>query len=140
MTVIAIDYGTRRIGVAVSTSGVIATPHDVIPNDGSLDEIVARIAAMGEQLDAEEYVVGLPRRSRSGSDDPSLAPYRDLAEALRQKTRKTVVLWDEGWSTTEAAARRREKGQGRRTRSKPIDMEAAAVFLQAYLDERGGLD
>jgi putative transcription antitermination factor YqgF len=140
MTILAIDYGTVRVGLAVSTSGVLATPHSVIPNDGSLEDLAGRLAALGEELEVERYVVGLPRRSRSGSDDPALAPYRALADALRQKTRKKVVLWDEGWSTTEAASRRREGGARRKRARSPIDMEAAAVFLQAYLDETGGDD
>lgn len=140
MAILAVDYGTRRVGLAVSTSGVLATPHSVILNEGTLEDLASRIATLGEELEAERYVVGLPRRSRSGSDDPALAPYRALAEALRQKTRKKVILWDEGWSTTEAASRRREAGTRRRRDRSPIDMEAAAVFLQAYLDETGGRD
>lgn len=140
MAILAVDYGTRRVGLAVSTSGVLATPHSVILNEGTLEDLASRIATLGEELEAERYVVGLPRRSRSGSDDPALAPYRALAEALRQKTRKKVILWDEGWSTTEAASRRREGGARRRRDRNPIDMEAAAVFLQAYLDETGGRD
>jgi len=140
MTILAVDYGTVRVGLAVSTSGVLATPHSVIPNNGSLENLAQRIAALGEELEVERYVVGLPRRTRSGGDDPALAPYRALADALRQKTRKKVVLWDEGWSTTEAASRRREGGTGRKRARSPIDMEAAAVFLQAYLDETGAQD
>ncbi len=138
MTTLAIDYGSRRIGIAVSTSGVLATPHGIIPNEGDLGAVVARIALLGEELGAERFVVGLPLRTRSGSDDPALAPYRALAEALRQKTRKEVVLWDEGFSTTEAAAKRRERGgRSRRRRSEAIDMEAAAIILQSFLDEAG---
>lgn len=140
MAILAIDYGTVRVGLAVSTSGVLATPHSVISNDDSLEDLAERIAALGEELEVERYVVGLPRRSRSGSGDPALAPYRALADALRQRTRKKVILWDEGWSTTEAASRRREGGAGRKRARSPIDMEAAAVFLQAYLDETGGED
>ncbi|HEY0594015.1 MAG TPA: Holliday junction resolvase RuvX [Thermoanaerobaculia bacterium] len=138
MTTLAIDYGTRRIGIAVSTSGVLATPHAIIPNEGSLDAVVDRIAALGEEIGAERYVVGLPRRTRSGSADPALAPYRALADALGQKTRKEVVLWDEAFSTTEAAAKRRERGgRPRRRSSESIDMEAAAIILQSFLDEAG---
>lgn len=138
MSILAIDYGTRRIGIAVSTSGVLATPHSIIPNDGDLAAVVERIAALGEEIGAERFLVGLPRRTRSGSDDPALAPYRALADALGQKTRKEVVLWDEGFSTTEAASRRRERGgRSRRRRSESIDMEAAAIILQSFLDEAG---
>ncbi len=138
MTTLAVDYGTRRIGIAVSSSGVLATPHSIIPNEGNLADVVDRIAALAEQVGAERFVVGLPRRARSGSDDPALAPYRLLAEALGQKTRKEVILWDEGFSTTEAASKRRERGgRSRRRGADNIDMEAAAIILQSFLDEAG---
>ena len=136
MTTLAIDYGTRRIGIAVSTSGVLATPHAVVPNDGDLAATVARIASIGVEVGAERFVVGLPRRARSGDDDPALAPYRELAAALGQKTRKEVILWDEAFSTTEAASKRRERGEHTRRRgARAIDMEAAAIILQSFLDE-----
>lgn len=138
MTTLAVDYGTRRIGIAVSSSGVLATPHSIIPNEGNLAEVVDRIAALAEQVGAERFVVGLPRRARSGSDDPALVPYRRLAEALGQKTRKEVILWDEGFSTMEAASKRRERGsRSRRRGADNIDMEAAAIILQSFLDEAG---
>lgn len=135
---VGVDFGTRRVGLAVSTSGVLATPHSVVSNDGSIEAVVERIVSLGEEIAADLYVVGLPRRTRSGSDDPALEPYRALASVLGQRTRKEVVLWDEGFSTTEATARRRERG-GQRTRDRTdIDKEAAAVILQSWLDERGG--
>jgi putative Holliday junction resolvase len=138
MTIVAVDYGTRRIGIAVSTSGVLATPHSVLPNESDPEAAAAQIAALGEELGAERFVVGLPRRARSGSDDPALEPYRRLAEALRQRTRKEVLLWDEGYSTSEAASRRRERGRRPRRRgADAIDMEAAAIILQSFLDEAG---
>lgn len=136
--VVGVDFGTRRVGVAVSTSGVLATPHSVVPNEGSLEQLVARIASVGEEIEADLYVVGLPRRTRSGSEDPALEPYRVLASLLGQKTRKEVVLWDEACSTIEASARRRERGSRASKGRNDIDREAAAVILQSWLDERGG--
>lgn len=134
MPVLAVDFGTRRIGIAVSTSGVLATPHSVIPNEGGLERVIERIAEIGDEIEADLYLVGLPRRSRTGDADPALAPYRDLAERIRQKTRKEVILWDEAYSTAEASSRARERGR----RSRAIDMEAAAVILQSWLDESEG--
>ena len=45
MSIIAIDYGGRRIGVAVSDSGTIATPHSVVTNEGEIIDKLARIAS-----------------------------------------------------------------------------------------------
>jgi len=118
----AIDYGARRVGVAVSDSGAIATPHSVLRNEG---DIVEKLAALARQLDAETIVVGIPRNSTR---------YADFAERLRQKTCKRVVLWDEALTTVEAAEHLRAGGRKRRDAQRDIDMHAAAVILQSYLD------
>ena len=55
----AIDYGTRRIGVAVSDSGVLASPHSVVPNEG---DVIERLARLASELGADTIVVGIPRR------------------------------------------------------------------------------
>ena len=129
-SILGIDLGARRIGIAVSDSGVLATPHSVMRNEGDIVEKLARLAT---ELDAELLVVGIPRRTHASAND---AKYRDFAEALRQKTCKPVVLWDESLSTVEAAERLRASGRSRREAQKDIDMHAAAVILQSYLDER----
>jgi len=129
MSIMAIDYGGRRIGVAVSASGSIATPHSVVKNEG---EIVETLAGIARELDAETIVVGIPRRAHS---DTGQQKFRDFAERLRQKTRKAVVLWDEALSTAEASRQLRESGTKRRDAQRQIDMHAAAVILQSYLDD-----
>ena len=123
----AIDYGSRRIGIAISDSGVLATPHCVLRNDG---DVVERLADLARQLGADTIVLGIPRRPHSDRHEKT---FRDLAERLRQKTCKEVVLWDEALTTAEAADRLREAGRKRRD-TKDIDMHAAAVILQSYLD------
>jgi putative Holliday junction resolvase len=131
MSIIAIDYGGRRIGVAVSDSSMIATPHSVVKNEG---EIIDKLARIASELDAEMIVVGIARRAKSESGEQK---FRDFAERLRQKTCKPVVLWDEALSTTEAARQLRESSTKRREAQREIDMHAAAVILQSYLDEHG---
>src|SRR5881397_619257 len=98
----AIDWGARRIGIAVSDSGSIATPHSVLRNEG---DIVQKLANLARDLGAETIVVGIPR---------SAAIYAELAERLRQKTCKPVVLWDEALTTVEAAGHLRAAGRRRR--------------------------
>lgn len=124
----AIDFGARRIGIAVSDSGIVATPHSVIRNEG---DVLARIASLGHELGAETYVLGIPRRTQSKAGEEK---YEEFAEALRQKTCKPVVLWNEALSTVEAMEQRRASGRNRREAQKDIDMHAAAVILQSYLD------
>ena len=124
----AIDYGSRRIGIAVSDSGVLATPHSVVANEG---DVVEKLAALARELEADTIVVGVPRRPLSDAHEHK---FREIADRLRQKTCKDVVLWDETLSTSEAAGRLREAGRSRRDAERDIDMHAAAVILQSYLD------
>lgn len=127
-----IDYGGKRIGIALSESGVLASPHSVIENDGSA---LTRIAALAAEVAAETIVVGVARRARSTAGEQK---FRDFAGRLRQKTCKPVVLWDETLSTVEAAERLRAGGRRRRRENDDIDMYAAAVILQSYLDAQVG--
>ena len=128
----AIDYGGKRIGIAVSESGVLASPHSVVANDG---DAVAKIARLADEIGAETLILGLPRRARTNAGE---AKFHELAERLRQKTCKPVVLWDETLSTVEAAERLRAGGRRRGRGSDDIDMYAAAVILQSYLDAQPG--
>ena len=120
--IIAIDLGSKRIGIATSDSGEIATPHSVVRNEG---DVIAKIAALGEQLGADLYVVGIARDGQR---------FKDFAERLRQRTCKEVVLWDEALTTVEAAEHLRAAGRKRRDAEREIDMHAATVILQSYLD------
>jgi putative holliday junction resolvase len=131
VSILGIDLGSRRIGIAISDSGVMATPHSVMRNEG---DVLAKLENLGTELEADTFVVGIPRRTHASANDQK---YRDFAEALRQRTCKTVVLWDESLSTVEASERLRASGRNRREAQKDIDMHAAAVILQSYLDEHG---
>lgn len=131
---IGVDYGSRRIGVAVSDSWELASPHSVL-RSGSDEEVAEKLARLGAELEAELFVVGVPRGNRQ---DAALITERfeRLASLLRQKSCKEVVLWDESYSTAEAAAHRAATGKTWRRYKEEIDQEAAAVILQSYLDDR----
>ena len=130
MATIGIDYGGKRIGVAVSDSGVLATPHSVIPNDA---DIIARLDHLGRELDVEAWVVGVARRATSRDGE---VKFQRFADELRQRTCKPVVLWDETLSTVEAEERLRASGRKAARKSEDIDMYAAAIILQSWLDEQ----
>lgn len=126
----AVDFGTRRIGIAWSESGTLASPHSVLRNEG---DIVAKLSTIAAALSADIIVVGIPRRTyRHPGDDK----YIRLSDALRQQTCKEVVLWDEALTTAKASRQLRDSGLKRRDAEREIDMHAAAVILQSYLDSR----
>src|SRR5438067_2469406 len=126
----AIDYGAKRIGIAVSDSGVIATPHSVVRNEG---DVVAKLTTLARELEADTIVVGVPRRAHASASEEK---FRRLAEMLRQTTCKEVVLWDEALTTIEANEQLRAAGRSRRDAQRDIDMHAAAVILQSYLGRK----
>lgn len=130
MATIGIDYGGKRIGIAVSDSGVLATPHSVIANEG---DVIGRLHEIGRELSVEAWVVGVARRATSRDGE---AKFSRFAEELRQRTCKPVVLWDETLTTVEAEERLRASEKKRSRRTEEIDMYAAAVILQSWLDRQ----
>jgi len=94
--------------------------------------VIGTLAALASELEAETIVVGIPKRQFK---DAKQQVFHDFAERLRQKTCKQVVLWNEELTTAEAAERLRASGRKRREAQRDIDMYAAAVILQSYLDE-----
>lgn len=135
MTVLGIDPGEKRIGVAVSdVLGVTARPVSTITH-ASLSDDVTRVVDLACKLGAERIVVGHPL-NMNGSVGRSARRARRFANAIRRQSGLEVVLWDERLTTAEAE----EALSGRRAGSQPvqrpeiIDRTAAAVMLQDYLN------
>jgi putative Holliday junction resolvase len=133
--VIALDIGEKRIGVAVSdASGTVATPLDVVDaaealaNGGKLKRIV-------EDYEPELVIVGLPL-SMDGTEGPQARRVRDVAGRLARFLPTQVEFFDERLSSVEASRRMSEAGQDARRQRGRVDMVAASIFLQEYLDAR----
>ncbi len=135
MATMGIDYGARRVGIAMSYSDELASPHWVIRNEGDPTLLADSITRLGDELGTDKYVLGIPKQAYRGA---AIEKLESFAELLRQKSCKEVFLWNEAYTTVEADARRHERGASRRQRKESIDMEAAAVILQSWLDECGG--
>lgn len=133
---LGIDPGDARIGVARSDpSGMLATPVETVPR-GPGD--LTRIAAILEEENAVEVVVGLPR-SLSGGEGPAAAKTREFAGALARHVAPVPVrLCDERLTTVTAESVLRERGRKGAKRRAVVDQAAAVVILQGALDaERG---
>lgn len=136
---IGVDYGRRRIGLAIGDAGVgIASPAEVLAGRGdpAVDaESVARYAAAQQ---AAGIVVGLPL-NMDGTRGPQAKLTQAFAAALRTRTACVVVLWDERLSSFQADAHLSAAGVGGLRRQRLRDAIAAQVILQSYLDSvRGG--
>jgi putative Holliday junction resolvase len=132
----ALDYGERRIGVAVSDpTGTLAQPHETIDRGRSgagLGGALARIKSLASELGVERIVVGLPIRM-SGRPGPEAEAARRFGERVRTETGVPVDYLDERWTTREAERALREIGaRGSRARGR-VDATAAALLLRAYL-------
>jgi putative Holliday junction resolvase len=130
--VLALDPGSRRIGVALSDElGILASPLTVITRTTRVADL-NRVRALIEQYRPSEVLVGLPVLP-SGDLGPQAQTSQRLADAVRESTGVPTRFWNESYSTVEAHRRRHASGHSRK-RGGSIDAEAAAVFLQDYLD------
>jgi putative Holliday junction resolvase len=137
---LGVDYGRRRIGVAVSdATGLLARPWRAIAASTTpalSAAAVARLIGGGGDDDIREaaaIVVGLPRRL-GGEDTDQTAAVRAFAEALARATGLPVYLQDERLTSREAEARLAEREPDWRKRKAQIDALSAAIILQDYLD------
>lgn len=137
MIVVALDVGRKRIGVAASDpTGFLASGVQVIPRV-SLRKDVEAVRSLVESLGAGRIVVGYPL-SLSGDAGPQAQETERFAEALRACVSVPVVLWDERLSTLEADRRMQEAGVSGRKRRQRVDVAAAILILQSYLDHVRG--
>lgn len=134
MRVVALDLGTRRIGVAVSdTGGSVATPHSVLERSGDAVGDREAVAELVRELEAERVVVGLPLSLDGGRGPAALAAEAE-AEALAAVLPVPVELHDERLTTVTAGRALASAGRPSRSRRQVVDMVAAAVLLQSWLD------
>jgi putative Holliday junction resolvase len=127
-----LDYGTRRVGVALSDPlHITAQGYAVI--DVRREDLIARIASIAREQDVERIVVGLPV-SLSGFEGASAVAARELAEAVAAATELPVEVSDERFSTRTAESALVQANVRRRRRRQVVDKVAAAVMLQHYLD------
>ena len=130
MRLMALDIGERRIGIAVSDSGILARPHSVLRRK-SKQEDFARLAGLIEAFEAERLIIGLPY-SLNGADKigPQARRVQRYADALCQVISTPCEYFDEGYSTVDAEQYLAAAGK----KKVSIDAAAAAVILQRYLD------
>jgi putative pre-16S rRNA nuclease len=136
--VLALDLGTRRIGVAISDfTGTVASPLTVLERSKSLRNDHERIAAVVRKEEAELVVVGLPL-SLSGEEGPAARAARTEANALATLVGVPIETFDERLTTVTAERALTEAGVRGRARRQLVDKVAAAVLLQAFLDRSHG--
>ncbi len=130
---LGVDYGTVRIGLAVSDAArIIASPLATYRRQ-SRDEDAAFFRRLVEEEEIGALVVGLPIHL-SGAEGQKAAEARAFGQWLQQTTGLPVVFWDESFSTVQAESALWDAGLTHQRRRERRDRVAAQIFLQAYME------
>ncbi|MEC0241294.1 Holliday junction resolvase RuvX [Paenibacillus dokdonensis] len=135
MRILGLDYGDRKIGVAVSDLfGWTAQGLEVVERRRDGAEM-QRIADLVREYEVEELVVGLPK-NMNGSIGPRGEICIDFADKLKEMLKLPVHLWDERLTTVSAERTLIEADVSRKKRKQVVDKMAASLILQNYLDSK----
>lgn len=132
---VGLDYGRRRIGVAVSDpTRTIASPHSAVSTSGPPDRIPDELLRLLQTVEARLVVVGIPI-SMDGSEGEMAKEARRFGKALTARTGLPVVEWDERLSSAQAERelQRLDLPRGKRRAKGAADRMAAAMILRGYL-------
>lgn len=138
--IVALDYGRRRIGVAVSDPGrVLASPHSVVANGSPASSPPDALLQAIEEIGPARIVVGVPLEM-DGSPGEMAREAREFGGRLAARTGLPVEEWDERLTSAQASRilLEAEPRRSRRRRKGRLDRTAAAVILQARLEAPGG--
>ena len=132
MRVLAIDLGSKNIGIAISDAlGLSVRPLDTMRRSSD-EKDIARLKLIVDDLEAEAVVVGLPLRMDGSIGDAAAAALR-FAEKLRARVGVAVLTQDERLTSYEAEEMMSERGFSRTKRRARSDEFAAMIILRDYL-------
>jgi putative Holliday junction resolvase len=135
MRVLGVDFGEKRIGLAVSDpTGTIATPLETMQRRAGKRPPLAQIERIGKSLGVEHVVVGLPLDLR-GEENEWCREVREVGRKIAERLGVSVSFVDERLSSVRAGRAVRESGlkKSERERKERVDAAAAQLILQAWL-------
>jgi putative holliday junction resolvase len=131
--IIGIDYGSRKVGIALSDDAkLFAFAKEIMLNDESLLESLAQLA---EKEKAERFVIG-ESDNPAGGDNVIMHRITIFSKALEARTKLPVEQVSEAFSSAEARRALETKIKSRKDKNVPVDAAAAALILQTYLEMR----
>lgn len=142
MRIMGLDFGSKTVGVAISDSLLItAQGVEIIrrKEENKLRQTLARIEALIVENEVEEIVLGLPMHM-NGDEGVRAELTAQFREKLERRTGLPVTMWDERLTTVQADRTMMEVGVRRENRKEYVDMIAATLILQGYLDSRNNSD
>lgn len=133
MRFLALDHGTKRIGVAVSDElKMIATPVEFIPTE-PFSDFLARLKEILQEKEIELVLVGMPR-NMDGSYGSAALKVQAFVSALKGAITVPIETWDERLTSAQANRVLLQANVRRDKRKRKVDKMAAAILLQSYLD------
>jgi putative Holliday junction resolvase len=133
MRILALDHGTKRIGVAVSDeTKTIAQPLEYIPAEPFAD-FLARLKKLLVEKEIDLVLIGLPR-NMDGSYGPAALKVQTFVAVLKDAITVPIKTWDERLTSAQANRILIQGGVRRDKRKEKVDKMAAAILLQSYLD------
>ena len=133
-----VDFGSRTVGVAISDSLLLTEQGVEIirgKEENKLRQTLARIEELIFENEVEEIVLGLPK-NMNDTEGVRVELTKEFKEQLERRTGLPVYFWDERLPTVAADKAMMEAGIRRENRKDYVDMIAATLILQGYLDRR----
>ena len=136
MRILALDHGTKRIGVAISDElKMIAQPVEFIPAE-PFAAFIGRLKELLLEKQVELILVGMPR-NMNGSYGPAALKVEQFVAALKTAATVPIKTWDERLTSAQANRFLIQDNVRRDKRKEKVDQMAAAILLQSYLDSLG---
>ncbi len=133
MKILAVDYGDKRTGLAISDiSELLATPLKPQIEERSMGKVVNAVIEAAKANHAEILVLGLPK-NMDGTEGARAQKSRKFGDMLAEKSGLPVRMWDERQTTMTAASILSENGTFGQKRKAVLDAVSASVILEAYL-------
>src|SRR5580765_4645864 len=133
MRILAIDHGSKRIGIAISDElKMIAQPLEFIPAEPFAD-FLQRLKELIHDKEVDLILVGMPR-NMNGSYGPAALKVQDFVAVLKGAITVPIETWDERLTSAQANRFLIQGNVRRQKRKEKVDQTAAAILLQSYLD------
>ena len=136
MRILGLDFGSKTVGVSVSDPlGITAQGLEIIrrEKEGKLRRTLARIGELADSYGVRVIVLGYPK-NKDNTIGERARKTEEFKELLEKRTGLSVVLWDERFTTAEADRAMDEANLNWAERKQYVDMLAAQIILQSYLD------
>ena len=136
MRIMGLDFGSKTVGVAISDPLLLtAQGKEIIrrKEENKLRQTYARIEELAKEFEVEKIVLGRPKHM-NGTEGVRVELTEEFKANLERRTGLPVVFWDERLTTVAADKAMMEAGIRREHRKEYVDMIAATLILQGYLD------